>query len=174
MQGLGRDFAAGLLSGSVATLAMSGIMLNGQRIGLLGKQPPRHVSDAILDRLFGSAPGEQPRRWMTAVVHLGIGAGAGGLHQVGRRMAARPQPAVLWGGAAGAILWALAYWVVAPVVGLLPPPDRDRPGRPQVMLASHVLWGGLSAALGDRLARRRGRPHGRHFPEGAARGSSGP
>ncbi len=67
-------------------------------------------------------------------------------------MAARPQPAVLWGGAAGATLWALAYWVVAPVVGLLPPPDRDRPGRPQVMLASHVLWGAVSAVLGDRLS----------------------
>jgi len=164
MQGLARDLVAGSLSGTVATLAMSGLMLTGQRAGLLGKQPPRKISDAMLDRLFGREPGEQPRRWMTAVVHLGIGAGAGGLHQVGRRMAARPQPAVLWGGAAGATLWALAYWVVAPVVGLLPPPDRDRPGRPQVMLASHVLWGALSAALGDRLARRRGRPHRQRLP----------
>ncbi len=53
MQGLGRDLVAGLLSGTVATLAMSGFMLTGQRAGLLGKQPPRKVSDAMLDRLFG-------------------------------------------------------------------------------------------------------------------------
>jgi len=162
MQGLARDLVAGLLSGTVATLAMSGLMLTGQRAGLLGKQPPRKISDAMLDRLFGREPGEQPRRWMTAVVHLGIGAGAGGLHQVGRRMAARPQPAVLWGGAAGATLWALAYWIVAPVVGLLPTPDRDRPGRPQVMLASHVLWGAVSAAIGDRLANSPRRPARRY------------
>jgi hypothetical protein len=41
--------------------------------------------------------------------------------------------------------------VLAPIAGILPPPPDDRPGRPPVMLAAHVLWGCVSVVLGDRL-----------------------
>lgn len=148
---LSSDLARGALAGSIATLAMSGVMLVGQRLGLLGKQPPRVISDAIVDRFLGEDAGETERRAGTTVVHLAIGAGAGAAQQVVRRFADRPRPAAVWGGAAGGALWALNYFVLAPLAGLLPPAHHDRPGRPPVMLASNVLWGTLSAVVGDRL-----------------------
>jgi hypothetical protein len=84
---------------------------------------------------------------------LGIGATAAAAHQAGRRLAGRPQPAAIWGGGFGAVFWALNYGFVAPAIGIMPPPDKDRPGRAPVMLAANVVWGAVSAVVGDRLAR---------------------
>jgi hypothetical protein len=133
---------------------MSVVMQLGQRAGLLGVQPPRKVSDALLDKTLGVRPDERTRRIGTAVVHLGIGAAAGAGQQVGRRMLSWPEPRFVWGAAAGGLLWTVNYFVLAPMAGILPPPPNDRPGRPPVMLAANVLWGSISAVLGDRLRAR--------------------
>jgi len=148
---IARELAAGAVAGTIATVAMSTLMLTAQRAGWLGEQPPRKLSDAVLDAVAGGRVDEGTRRVGTAIVHLGIGATAAALHQVGRSVVSRPRPAALWGGAFGALFWALNYGVVAPAIGIMPPPDRDRPGRPPVMLAANVVWGAISAVLGDRL-----------------------
>lgn len=149
-----RELAAGAIAGTVATLAMSTVMLTAQRAGLLGEQPPRKLSDAVLDRVARGHVDEGTRRLGTSIVHLGIGATAAALHQAGRHVAGRPRPAAIWGGGFGGVFWALNYAFVAPALGIMPPPDRDRPGRAPVMLAANVVWGAVSAVVGDRLARR--------------------
>ena len=151
--GIVRELAAGAVAGTVATIAMSTLMLTAQRAGLLGEQPPRKLSDAVLDAVSGGRADERTRRLGTTIVHLGIGATAAALHQVGRHIAGRPRPAAVWGGGFGAVFWALNYGFVAPALGIMPPPDRDRPGRAPVMLAANVVWGAVSAVVGDRLAR---------------------
>ncbi len=149
-----RDLAAGAIAGTVATFAMSAVMLTAQKIGLLGQQPPRRLSDVVLDEVTGGRATEPVRRFGTAIVHLGIGAAGAAVHQAGRGMLSRPQPALAWGAGFGALFWAVNYGLVAPAIHLLPPPHRDRPGRPPVMLAANVVWGGLSSFIGDRLSRR--------------------
>lgn len=149
-----RDLAAGAIAGTAATFTMSAVMLIAQRIGLLGQQPPRKLSDAVIDEVTGGRAGEPVRRLGTAMIHLGIGAAGAAVHQAGRGMFGRPTPALAWGAGFGALFWAANYGLVAPAIGLLPPPHRDRPGRPPVMLAANVVWGGLGSALGDRLSRR--------------------
>ena len=152
-----RELAAGAVAGTVATVAMSTLMLTAQRAGFLGEQPPRKLSDAVLDAVSNGRADERTRRLGTSIVHLGIGATAAALHQGGRRLAGRPKPAAIWGGGFGAVFWALNYGFVAPTLGIMPPPDRDRPGRAPVMLAANVVWGAVSAVVGDRLARMRAR-----------------
>ncbi len=149
---IAHELAAGAVAGTIATVAMSTLMLTAQRAGWLGEQPPRKLSDAVLDAVAGGRADEGTRRLGTAIVHLGIGATAAALHQVGRSAVSRPRPAALWGGAFGALFWALNYGFVAPAIGIMPPPDRDRPGRAPVMLAANVVWGAISAVVGDRLA----------------------
>jgi hypothetical protein len=153
--GIVQELAAGAVAGTIATIAMSTMMLTAQRAGLLGQQPPRKLSDAVLDAVAGGRADERTRRIGTSIVHLGIGASAAALHQVGRRLAGRPRPAAIWGGGFGALFWALNYVVVAPVLGIMPPPDRDRPGRAPVMLGANVVWGAVSAVVGDRLGSSR-------------------
>jgi uncharacterized protein DUF6789 len=148
-----RELAAGAVAGTVATVVMSTLMLTAQRGGLLGEQPPRKLSDAVLDAAAGGRADERTRRVGTAVVHLGIGATAAAIHQVGRHLTGAPTPAALWGGGFGALFWAVNYVFVAPAVGIMPPPNKDRPGRAPVMLAANIVWGGVSAVVGDRLAR---------------------
>jgi hypothetical protein len=150
---IARELAAGAVAGTVATIAMSTLMLTTQRAGLLGEQPPRKLSDAVLDAIGGGRADERTRRLGTSIVHVGIGATAAALHQAGRQVAGRPRPAAIWGGGFGAVFWALNYGFVAPAIGIMPPPHRDRPGRAPVMLAANVIWGAVSAVVGDRLAR---------------------
>src|SRR5215218_8874683 len=140
---LSRDVLSGAVAGVAATVAMSSVMLGAQRLGLLGEQPPRKMSNAIIDRVAPGRADEGARRLGTTVVHLGIGAGAGLVHQLSRRLARRPGPAPVLGAGAGAAFWAVNYWVVAPISGLMPPPDRDRPDRPLVMLIAHLVWGAV-------------------------------
>jgi len=147
-----RAVAAGAMAGTIATVVMSSLMLTAQRAGLLGEQPPRKLSDAVLDSVADGGADERTRRLGTAVVHLGIGAGAAAVQQLGRHVSGRPKPAAIWGAAFGAAFWVLNYALLAPAFGIMPTPDRDRPGRAPVMLAANVVWGAISAALGDRLS----------------------
>lgn len=148
-----RDVFAGLAAGTIATLGMSALMLGAQRVGLLGEQPPRKIADAVLERVAGDRLPEGVRRAGTAAVHVGIGAVAAAGQQVGRRLLRWPEPSAAWGAGFGAAFWAVNYGLVAPAIGLMPPPTRDRPGRAPTMLAANVLWGALSAIVGDGLAR---------------------
>jgi Family of unknown function (DUF6789) len=150
--GIVRQLTAGAVAGTVGTIAMSALMLTAQRAGLLGEQPPRKLSDSVLDAVAGGAD-ERTRRVGTSIVHLGIGATAAALHQLARHLAGSPRPAAVWGGGFGAVFWWLNYGLVAPAVGMMPPPDKDRPGRAPVMLAANIAWGAVSAVVGDRLAR---------------------
>ena len=54
-----RELTAGAVAGAVGTVVMSTLMLTAQRAGLLGEQPPRKLSDAVLDAVaYGRADGE--------------------------------------------------------------------------------------------------------------------
>jgi hypothetical protein len=146
-----RELTAGAVAGMVGTAVMSTLMLTAQRAGMLGEQPPRKVSDAVLDAVGGGSTDERTRRLGTAFIHLGIGAMAAALHQVGRQAVGHPRPAPVWGSAVGAMFWAVNYGLIAPKLGILPPPDRDRRWRAPVMLAANVVWGAVSTIVGDRL-----------------------
>jgi hypothetical protein len=51
------------------------------------------------------------------------------------------------GAVYGAAIWATMYGHVLPALGLMAPPERDRPGRPIVMLAAHLVYGAALGAL---------------------------
>jgi hypothetical protein len=154
---IARDAALGAAAGIGATLAMSVVMLTAQRLGLLGEQPPRKLSDRLHDAVGNERAGEGERRLGTAAIHLGIGAIAAAGQQVVRRGTRWPQPAGLWGAAFGGAFWAVNYGLVAPALNIMPPPWSDRPGRAPVMLAANVLYGALAAGIGDALVRRAAR-----------------
>ena len=138
-------------AGMASTLVMSMVMLPARWLGLLGTQPPRRITDRLLDAAGrGEKTPEPARRVGTALVHLATGAAFGALFGLARVMTQRRGPAAVVGPAYGMSVWIVAYVVTAPTIKLFPPPWKDRPVRPQVMLVAHLLYGCATAALYDR------------------------
>lgn len=156
----------GAIAGATATFAMSGFMLQMQRLGLLGRSPPRHIVEAAL-RASGlrSATNPQVRKLLTAAAHVGFGATQGALFAVlthaptlvGRGVIV---PSANKGMAFGLAVWGANYAGWIPLAGILPRPSRDRPGRPTSMVVAHLLYGlVLAKSLASRLQQREVAPH---------------
>jgi hypothetical protein len=142
----------GAISGVVATAVMSAIMLTAQRLGLVGKLPPRKIIQRWL-----AAQGVPWRRrrglhGFATFGHFAFGTGAGILFAVVARALTLRRPAgIALGGGYGAAVWAAAYGLVLPATGLMPSPDWDRTDRQAVMAAAHLVYG---AVLGGLVAPR--------------------
>jgi hypothetical protein len=147
--------AAGAVAGAVATLPMSALMLLAQRLGLMGTQPPRRITDGALDAIDVDPP-ERGRRLLTAVSHVGFGAAAGVPFPLLHRALAPRTPRPLLGVVYALGVWASAYLGWVPAAGLMPPANRDRPGRPASMIAAHVVYGAVLGTATARLLRRSG------------------
>lgn len=143
------DVTRGAAAGTLATLFMSSLMLLGRRAGLMGSMPPEKITTRFL-RGTGFHPDRRQRNLAASVAHVGFGA-AGGVGFSAFNLRGRTVPAALLLGLAyGTAVWAVSYLGWVPALGIMPPADRDRPGRPQTMLAAHWLYG---AALGLLLRR---------------------
>jgi hypothetical protein len=140
--------ARGAAAGTAATAAMSGLMLAAGRAGLMGRQPP----EAIV-RQAGARTAVEPRGRLAdvlaVVAHLGFGAGTGAAYA----LLPRSRRPVLRGVAVGEAVYAVSYAGWVPAFGALPRPGRDRPGRQAVMVAAHLVYGGVLGALDDRWRR---------------------
>lgn len=143
------------MAGAVATLPMSALMLLAQRLGLMGTQPPRRITDEALEAVDAHPP-EAGRRLLTALNHVGFGATAGAPFALLHRVVTPAVPRPVLGVVYGLGVWASAYLGWVPAAGLMPPAHRDRHGRPASMIAAHVVYG---AVLGGATARLL-RPHG--------------
>jgi hypothetical protein len=153
-----RMILPGALGGVLATIAMTGVMLGAQRAGFLGTAPPRKLVDEAVERTRPRpSPDDRTRTVLASIVHLAIGSVAGVAQAIAYRWLARGQgaaiPATAFGAAFGLLLWAVNYVGLAPALQVLPPPDRDRPTRPPVMVLAHLVFGVASGAL-SRLAAR--------------------
>jgi hypothetical protein len=156
---LSRSIARGIGSGIVATTTMTAGMFVLQKAGLLGRMPPRLLTERTLAR-FGlrRKTSRTSRKLLTAITHYGFGATMGAIFEVANgAIAARngraPSPLVVGSGVAfGTLVWIASYMGWVPAAGLMPRPSRDRPGRPTSMVLAHWIFGGTLGALGTRLA----------------------
>ena len=140
--GLGRGAGAGL----AATGAMSVVMLAADKAGLMGKHPPQHITDRLLHRA-GSRPPRPVRRLLGTTAHVAFGAGTGAAYGALRGQGWLPGPPAATGITSGLGVWAASYAGWLPALGVLPPPHRNRPGRPASMVAAHVVYGAVLGTL---------------------------
>lgn len=118
-----------------ATVVMSLELTLAKGLGLLGEPPPKKLTRKML-HLAGHRPSRLALYAATTAAHLAYGAGAGALYAMSRRRGPRA------GVAFGVAVWAASYLGWIPKVGLMPPPSRDRIGRPTSMVLAHVVFGG--------------------------------
>ena len=129
----------GASGGAIATVAMSAVMIAGDRTGLMGEQPPTTITrfalgEAGVDRPSVAAPLIAP------IGHLAFGVVGGAVFGLLRRLVPGV-PGGLLGVSFGLAIWAVSYKGWIPALGILPPPEDDRPGRPVVMVVAHVVYG---------------------------------
>ncbi len=142
------DILKGAAAGFAATVPMT-IAMEGLRAALPREQhrrmPPREIVDRTVDKA-GAAPevDRGDRVAITTLAHLAFGTLAGAVYgaMVGSR-----RSSVLKGVGFGLAVWALAYGVGLPSLGLHPAAADDTNDRNAVLLASHVVWGATLGKL---------------------------
>ena len=141
-----RDAARGAVAGVVATAAMSAVMLAFRR--QMGEQPPDAIAKTAADAV-GAEPTETEADVLASIAHVGFGLGVG----AGYALLPRYLPPPVRGVGVALAIWAVSYQGWVPALGILPPADEDRPARPTVMAAAHVVFGAVLGAVEDRLRR---------------------
>lgn len=142
------DILKGAAAGFAATVPMT-LAMEGLRAALPLEQhrrmPPREIVDRTVDKA-GAAPdvGRGDRVAITTLAHFAFGTLAGALYgaMVGSR-----RSSVMKGVGFGLAVWALAYGVGLPSMGLHPAAADDTSDRNAVLLASHVVWGATLGKL---------------------------
>lgn len=128
---------SGMAAGVVATGVMSLAMAAGKRLGALGESPPRRITRRLSATLGPLQPRGAALDLAALGAHFAFGASMGAAYGL---LPARAQQAGR-GGWFGLCVWAINYAGWLPQVGLMPPPSRDRWGRPTTMLAAHWVFG---------------------------------
>ncbi|MEP6638425.1 MAG: DUF6789 family protein [Chloroflexota bacterium] len=126
-------------AGAVATAAMSVLMVAGAKAGMMGNQPPTVITRSALQAAGVDDPAVVASR-IAPAAHLAFGALAGMLFGFLRRIVPSV-PGPILGVLFGLGVWGVSYRGWVPALGILPPPERDRPGRPEVMVAAHLVFG---------------------------------
>lgn len=151
----------GGIGGGVATAAMSAVMLAAQRAGLLGRHPPEHIAERALHIAGIHKPSEETQDALATFLHFAFGMGMGALFGVLQRRVRVPIGGAPLGIVFGSLVWAVSYKGWIPAFGIMPPPERDRPGRPQSMVLAHWVYGGTLGGALDLAADLRARGRGR-------------
>jgi len=108
-------------------------MLACGALGLMGEQPPKKVTRGAFASFVGNSPAEHTSNVLASFAHLAFGMGAGALFGLlSWSGQARPLSA-LQGILFGVGVWAASYRGWIPMLGILPNPEHDRPGRPGVL-----------------------------------------
>lgn len=138
--------ARGAAAGAVATVLMSVVMLVAQRLGLMGRQPPSHISEAALDTAEHGRPDPTATKALAVATHFAFGSAGGAAYTLGTEAIGHP-PTPLSGSAFGMLVWASSYAGWVPKLGIMPLPSEDRPGRPTAMILAHLVYGATLGAL---------------------------
>ena len=136
-----KTLVRGAVAGLAGTSAMTAVMVGAKKAGLLGKMPPEKITLAGL-RALGLRRSGAGKELLATVAHVGYGIASGVLFAALARKQ-RLLPAPLAGAVFGTTIWAASYMGWVPALGIMPPPRRDRPGRPTAMVLAHIVYGAV-------------------------------
>lgn len=148
--GLLRGAAAGFAATVPMTIAMEGLraVLSREQFR---RMPPREVVDSTVEQAGVDHHVDRGDRiLLTTIAHFAFGAAAGAVYGAiigARRKRTDGYSAAMSGVAYGLGVWAVAYGVVLPSLGLHRAATDDTKDRNEVLLASHVVWGAVLGKL---------------------------
>lgn len=142
----GSGIMMGGLGGALGTLLMSACMLVARRLGGMGSQPPELITAKALDSA-GLPRDRETQDALSVVAHFAFGIVAGSAFALFARRLRLPLPLPVQGMIYATGVWAVSYAGVVPALGIMPPPNRDRPDRPLIMVLVHWIYGGVLGAI---------------------------
>ena len=154
------DALSGALAGLLATAPMSGLILVWHRQFPRQEQyplPPKQIVTTVARRAGWSEQLTEPLRNVIAIVaHFLYGAVTGMIFgAIARRLPPRrPALGPSVGIGFGLLVWTVSYFVLLPALNILNPPTEHPPRRNALMIAAHIVWGGVLGFLSPRLQRR--------------------
>ena len=153
-----RALRDGAVAGLVATATMSAVMLAARRLGVMGEDPPRQMTDVVLDSVRQERSPAWLRNGLAATSHFAFGAVLGAGFALAHRRYPEPGGLLPRGVITASGVWLVSYQGWIPALGLMPPARRDQPGRPATMLVAHWVYGAtlaLCLGWGERRAAKR-------------------
>ena len=141
MRSWARTLAAGAAGGALATITMSGVMWAAGSAGLMGRQPPRRITEEAAEAADAEEAGERELDVAAAVAHVAFGSAMGVAFTAVDRAVRPPLPPAVVGAGFGLALWGVSYGGVIPALGILPPSPEDREDRQASMVAAHLVYG---------------------------------
>lgn len=146
-------YLCGAIAGAAATVPMTLTMLwLNRKIPLHIREPlpPKQITVKVFKELgLEEAVDERTERDIVSLVnHFAYGTATGAIYAP--LASAIDAPPVVKGVTFGLAVWALSYLGWLPALGILPSATEERGERNAVMIAAHVVWGGV---LGIALSR---------------------
>ena len=140
----------GVLGGAAGTACMSVLRMAARRAGLIDITPPQATKHRLAE-WTGVEPATTAGHHMTdAVIHLAVGIKGGAVY--GTLVGDRPRPSLAGGALFGLGVWAVAFGVVAPWLGITRSPRESTWAENAVNIAAHVVYGTAAALVVGELA----------------------
>ncbi len=136
-----RAIVDGALGGTLGTVTMSVVMLAAQKLGYMGGQPPELITAAALEASGADGRDRKSRDVLATLVHFAFGIGTGSVFALLHRRLRLPIGAIPHGMVFATLVWVVSYKGWVPALRIMPPPEKDRPGRPIAMLIAHWVYG---------------------------------
>jgi uncharacterized membrane protein YagU involved in acid resistance len=160
--------AQGLIGGAAGAGCMTAVRMMARRFGWIDFTPPQEMRSWIGERLGRQPAGAGARQLFDAVVHLVVGVGGGAAY--GMLTPRMPRAILISGPLFGMAVWALAFGVLAPQLGITRSPRRGTWPETGVNLTAHLAYGTVTALVVSELLRQ---THGGEAGLRAVRGRVG-
>jgi hypothetical protein len=143
---VGSEVLVGGLGGAAGTLLMSLCMLLARRLGAMGSQPPELITAAAMSSA-GLPRDRETQDALSVAAHFAFGIAGGSAFALIAPRFRLPLPLPVQGAIYATGIWAVSYAGIVPALGIMPPPDRDRPDRPLIMVLVHWIYGAVLGAV---------------------------
>ena len=144
--------ADGLIGGAAGTGCMSVLRMAARRFGWIDVTPPQ-ATKAWLTSWVGVEPdGSGAHHLLDSLVHIGVGVTGGAVY--GAVMKPGERTSLVGGALFGLGVWALAFGVVAPALGITRSPRRMSANENAVNVAAHLIYGAGTALVAGELGRQ--------------------
>jgi uncharacterized membrane protein YagU involved in acid resistance len=150
--GFGTTIAQGLIGGASGAGSMTAFRMAARRIGWIDITPPQATRDWLTASVGLQAGGVGTRQLLDSVVHLAVGLAGGAAYSC--FMLRMPRSVLSSGALFGFGVWALAFGVLAPRLGITASPRRGTWRETAVNVAAHLLYGTATALVARELRRQ--------------------